>query len=134
MDAAHKMGKTFTVGYTSYSVWRAWWSNRLSDNRFLDEPPNAAYLFIDLSVRNNDKKARTIPSFELVDHRGAEYEQESSATTLDGAIGLFDSLNPGVSKQGFIVFDVPRQDTYRLKVSGGYWSGRDALVEIIPAG
>ena len=49
---------------------------------------------------------------------------------LDGSIGILDDLNPSVSKQGFVVFDVPRNHTYRLKVSGGFWSGESALIKL----
>jgi hypothetical protein len=127
---ALKMGEPFKIGYTSYAVWRAWWSNQLSDNQFLNQPPDASYLFIDLTIRNDDNKARTIPPFKLIDENGAEYETSSRAFAIDGGIGPLTSLNPGVKKQGVIVFDVPRERKYKLKVSGGFWSGEHALVEI----
>ena len=56
----------------------------------------------------------------------------SKAWAVDGSIGVLESLNPSVKTQGFIVFDVPTNHKYKLKVSGGYWSGEDALIEISP--
>ena len=126
------MGTTVHVGYTSYCVWKAHWSNRLSSNQFLDRSPNASFLFVDLTVRNNDKKARTIPPFYLLDENDARYDADSAATMLEGSIGLIEDLNPGVSKQGLVVFDVPRNHTYRLKVDGGFWSSETALIQIQP--
>jgi hypothetical protein len=128
----YKEGETVNVGYTSYAVWGSWWSSRLSNNQFLDERPNALYLFVDLTVRNNDKKARMVPPFKLVDETGAEYEASSNAWSVDGSIGIIESLNPSVSKQGFVVFDVPKERNYRLKLSGGYWSGEDTYVQLNP--
>ena len=128
----HKMGETVSIGYTSYLVWRVWWSNTLSDNKFLDEKPNASFLFIELTVRNNDSKARTIPPFKLIDENQAEYETSSKAWAVKGGIDVLESLNPGVSKQGLIVFDVPRTHAYALKVSGGYWSATYAFIVIVP--
>lgn len=128
----YKEGKTVNIGYTSYAVWRSWWSNRLSNNQFLDQRPNAMYLFVDLTVRNDDKKARTVPPFKLVDEKGAEYEDSSNGWAVDGSIGIIESLNPSVSKQGFVIFDVPKERKYRLKLSGGYWSGEDAYVQLNP--
>lgn len=128
----YKEGKTVNIGYTSYAVWRSWWSNRLSNNQFLDQRPNAMYLFVDLTVRNDDKKARTVPPFNLVDEKGAEYEASSNGWAVDGSIGIIESLNPSVSKQGFVIFDVPKERKYRLKLSGGYWSGEDAYVQLNP--
>jgi len=128
----YKMGETAHIGYTSYCVWRSWWSNRLSDNEFLDDRPDAMFLFVELTVRNDDKKARSIPPFELVDENGAEYETSSKAWAVDGSIGVLESLNPSVQKRGFIVFDVPTNHEYRLKVSGGYWSTEDAFITLEP--
>lgn len=128
----YKERETVNIGYTSYAVWRSWWSYRLSDNEFLDQRPDAMFLFVELIVRNDDKKPRSIPPFKLIDENGAEYETSSKAWVVEGSIGVLDSLNPGVKKQGFIIFDVPQSHNYKLKVSGGYWSGDDALIEISP--
>jgi hypothetical protein len=128
----HKEGDTVNIGYTSYVAWRSWWSSQLSDNEFLNNKPDAMYLFIEITVRNDDKKARTIPPFILIDENGAEHETTSKSYAVDGSIGMLDDLNPGVKKQGFIIFDVPPGHTYKLKVSGGYWSTEDALIELAP--
>ena len=125
-------GDTVNVGYTTYAVWKSWWSNRLSSNEYLDQSPNATYLFVELTVRNDDKKARMVPPLTLIDENGAEYEASSNGWAVDGAIGILESLNPSVSKQGFVVFDVPKNRTYKLKLSGGYWSGKDAYVLLSP--
>jgi hypothetical protein len=124
------MGETVHVGYTSYCVWKASYIDRLSDNPFLNEKADASYLMIELTVRNNDAKARTVPPFELVDENNAQYETSSKAWAVDNVLGVMESLNPGVSKQGRLVFDVPDNHQYRLKVSGGYWSSENALIEI----
>ncbi len=125
-------GETVNAGYTSYAVWRSWWSSRLSSNEFLNQRPNSMYLFVDLTVKNDDKKARTIPPFKLVDENGAEYEASSGCWAVEGSIGIIETLNPSVSKQGFVVFDVPKGRKYRMKLSGGYWSTEDAYVQLSP--
>lgn len=128
----YKEGDTVNIGYTSYAVWRSWWSSRLSDNQFLDQKPDARFLFVELTIRNDDKKARSIAPFRLFDENGAEYEPSSKAWAVEGSIGVLTSLNPSVKKQGFVVFDVPTEHKYKLKVSGGYWSGEDAFVQLSP--
>ena len=125
-------GETVHVGYTSYAIWRSWWSSKLSNNQFLNDQPDAMFLFIELTVRNDDKKARTIPPFELIDETGNEYETTSKGWAVEESIGNLTSLNPGVNKRGIIIFDVPKSHNYKLKVSGGYWSGENTLVKIIP--
>jgi hypothetical protein len=126
----YKIGETAHVGYMSYAVWKAFYRNQLSDNPYINQPPDAAYLFVDITVRNDDKEARTIAPFKLIDENGAEYETSSNAWSVDGSIGILDSLNPGVEKRGYIVFDVPRGKHYKLEVSGGYWSSDKALVDL----
>jgi predicted Zn finger-like uncharacterized protein len=73
----YDMGVTVNVGYTSYRVSKAWWSNKLSDNRFIDKKPDATWLFVELSVRNDSDKPRKIPQFRLIDSSGAQYETSS---------------------------------------------------------
>lgn len=116
--------------YTMYKVINTWWSNKLSDKEYIDEQPKAIYLFIKLLVRNNADEVRTVPPFKLVDEEGETYESSNNAYMLDKAIGPIDQLNPGIEKQGVIVFDVPRNKNYKLKISGGYWSDEVALVNL----
>lgn len=72
-------------------------------------------------------KARIVPPFNLVDLSGKEYQRSSNAWAVEGSIGALKTLNPDVSKQGIIVFDVSKGGDYMLKVSGGYFSREDAL-------
>jgi Domain of unknown function (DUF4352) len=125
-------GQTMSIGYTSYAVSRTRWATHLSDNPYLDKRPNARYLFVKLTVRNDDTKPRTVASFRLTDENGAIYETDTSAWTVEGSIGLIENLNPSVSKRGLIVFDVPAERTYKLQVSGGFWSSDEALVRLNP--
>ncbi|MCK9457217.1 MAG: DUF4352 domain-containing protein [Candidatus Riflebacteria bacterium] len=125
-----KVGETVTIGYFSYCVWRSWWDNKTSNNQFINQKPNASFLFIELTVRNNDKKARTIPPFKLIDENNNEYDYSSKSFGVKNAFRSLEDLNPSVHKQGVILFDVPKGRNYKLKVSGGFWSKEDAIIEI----
>ena len=105
----------------------------MTGDSFLNQVPNAKYLFVNLSVVNNDTKARVIPPFKLVDDQGAEYEADARGFLLSGSIGLLESLNPSVGRLGFVVFDVPPDKNYRLELSGGFWSKESAFVKLEPA-
>lgn len=130
MTTNYKLGETAHVGYTSYTVWKAFYRDQLSENPYINQPPDAVYLFVDITVRNDDTKARTIPPFKLIDENGAEYEASSKSWSVDGSIGILYSLNPSVEKHGYIVFDVPRGKLYKLEISGGYWVSDKALVNL----
>jgi len=125
-------GQTFKIGYTSYCVLKSMWSGILKAGKSLDDLPDAMFLFVTITVRNNDREARRIPTFKLIDGYGAEYETSRKAWGVDGLITIADRLNPKVQKQGFIVFDVPTNRNYRLKVLGGYGAAEYALVKLAP--
>lgn len=126
------MGETIHIGYTSYCAWDAHWSDRLSSNRFLDKRANANWLFVKMTVRNNDKQARMVPPIQLIDESGREYESSAEATMIEDSIGLLETLNPDVSKTGYVVFDVPKGRTYKLRLSGGYWSSDTGYIRLNP--
>jgi Domain of unknown function (DUF4352) len=93
------------------------------------ETPDAEFLVIDLSIRNNDRTASTLPPFKLMDAQGREYDESDKGTFMQGAFDLFKKLNPGVSSRGYLVFDVPHGE-YALKASGGFESGESTLVDL----
>jgi len=128
---ADKAPETIHVGYTSYKVLRSWWSGKVDtyNNPNLNLA-DAMYLFIEIIVRNDDTKSRSIPPFSLVDESGTSYSR--SGENVEGSFGMFDSLNPDVSKKGVILFDVPVSHGYKLKVSGGFWSGKSTLIKLSP--
>ena len=128
--AIRQIGDTVSVGYTSYRVHKVWWSNKLSNNEFLNHAPDAMYLFVQLTIRNDDTKPRSVPPFSLLDESSRQYQTSDHGWAVEGSIGVLDSLNPNVAKSGFIVFDVPPEHAYSLKISGGYWSGESAMIEL----
>lgn len=128
----YKQGDTVEIGYTTYIAWQSYWTDRLTDNQYTHTDPDAKYLVIEISVRNDDTKARSIPSFKLIDTQGREYNTSSSAFIFNEHIGILSSLNPDVQKDGFIVFDCPPQRDYKLHVSGGYWTNDHALIQLAP--
>jgi Domain of unknown function (DUF4352) len=125
-----QLGEALKVGYTAYEVLDAYWTDKLPKRYGSEDRPDASFLIIDLAVENRDNQERTVPPFKLVDESGAEYGTSSKAWLLDKSLGLIVNLNPGVQRQGLIVFDVPRSHSYKLKLSGGFWSGASALVQI----
>jgi hypothetical protein len=73
-----------------------------------------------------------IPPLKLVDENNAEYEASSKGWAVKESIGIITTLNPGVQKKGTAVFDVPKGHVYKLKISGGYFSAEDTLINLSP--
>jgi len=126
-NSKYSVGQEFSVGYWSYRLNGAIWMPAIG-SAGAPELPDAAFLVLDITVRNDDRSASTLPPFKLLDANGREYEESSKAIFLDNAFGILTSLNPDVSKRGFAVFDVPANRQYVLSVSGGIESGKSALV------
>lgn len=130
------IGDSIRVGVTSYQVREAW--RQAIDGRIWDQERSKGldgdgqYLFIRVVVANRDTKPRQIPKFELVDGRGARYEQSGEALMRSENFGLFETLNPDSAKEGTISFFAPKGRGYDLKVSGGFWSSAVGYIEIEP--
>ena len=128
-----KEGDTAKIGYTTHLVHLSYWTDKLSDNQFMNAKANGKYLFVKITVRNDDKEARTIPPYKLIDENGAVYDTSSKAFGIKDGLGILESLNPSMQKAGWIVFDANPERTYSLKVSGGFWSTDEALIKLSPA-
>jgi hypothetical protein len=128
----HATGDSVKVGYMEYKVYDSWFTNQLSDKGYPNTPPDAQYLFVDVQMQNDDKEQRAVPEFKLIDENNAEYGTTDKAWGMEGSVGVFQDLNPGVSKRGFVVFDVPQNHKYKLRVSGGYWSTDETTIDLSP--
>jgi len=124
-NKTYKEGDTVSVGYTSYTVLESYWSNNLSNTQSISKKPDAMYLFVKLTIRNDSTLPSTISSFKLIDEKGAEII-EKTLFSHDGSILEFVSLNPKVQESVYIVFDIPINHKYKLKAS------EDTFIELSP--
>lgn len=130
---AYAIGQEFSVGYWSYVCHHAGWTSMIGSD-FSAENANAAFLVIDVTVQNNDTSSSTLPPLQLLDAQGREYDHSTAGMLSERFFGPLESLNPGVSKHGYVAFDVPPNRQYFLLVSGGFESGKRAIVALpVPA-
>jgi hypothetical protein len=127
------IGDAVRVGYWSYKVNGIQWTPILVESEDMYERPDATFLVVDLSVRNEDSTASVLPPLNLVNASGQKFDESSAGSLMQGFFGPLKQLNPTVASRGFIVFDVPRGD-YRLVLSGGITSTAAAQVDLsVPA-
>jgi len=130
-EKIYKEGDTISFTYTSYTVSQSGWSTPLSNNPF--DQPDAMFLLVELTVRNDYKKPRSIhPLFMLIDENGAEYYSTSKTSQFINKGVPADwgfVLNPGVQKHGCLVFDIPQNHKYKLEITE---FAMDALIELSP--
>ena len=128
-EKIYKEGDTVSIGFTSYAVSQSGWPTLSNISEF--QKPDAMLLLVELTVRNDDKRPRSIyPFFRLIDENGAEYVTGRTLFVDKGpSLDSMFFLNPGVPKHGHIVFDVPQNHKYKLKIAE---FGMDALIELSP--
>jgi hypothetical protein len=126
--ATYRLNDTAHIGYWSYRASEAHWARSIG-SEYLRETPDAVFLIVDITVRNDDSSASTLPPIKLVDAAGREYEETSKAALTKGFFGPLKSINPGVTSEGKVAFDVP-QGKYSLLLSGGFNSGETAKVSL----
>lgn len=131
--AAFSEGSGFRLGDFWYVVHGSRFSMDLGVAHRSNTVPDGVYLFVDLTIRNDSKESCKIPPFNVVSPNGAESQEAPVRWMRDDAFGNFQSLNPGIEKRGTVVFDVAPDRQYRLRVSGGFFSGKRAFVELLPA-
>ena len=97
-----------------------------SDNQFIDDvTTEGKFIAVKAKITNNDTKARTFSStmFKIIDDEGREFETltDTNLMMILGDDDLFlESCNPGMSKTGVFVFEVPGDiESYSLKVYSG---------------
>ena len=65
------------------------------------------FLFVDIEIFNNSDRPLQIPVFTLQDSRKRTYLTAIRARRSRKAILAGESLNPGIGKDGYLIFDVP---------------------------
>lgn len=111
------------ITVTSFSA-----KDSVGDNQFSIAKPQGVFKLVGLNITNNQKDAITITSanFKLIDDQGREFSDSSEAGMAFAVSSnkvesfSFKQLNPGMSIDGVIAFDVPKDAKgFKLKASGG---------------
>jgi hypothetical protein len=125
------MHQTFSVGYWRYSVDRVFASYSLGQG-LSAEKANGRFVIVYLTAANNDRGASILPSPVLKDSRDREHSSKPViGSGLRGQDLTITTLNPGVSTQGYFVFDVPTDaSSLEIVLSGGFRSKERAAVPL----
>jgi len=113
----------FTDYYTAQTLGGAYWSSTA----------DGIYLAVYADVTNVGKSPEYMSSslISLVDNQGRIFEPESYLLGYGEFMLVFDKMNPGLSKSGYIVFDVPKDlKIAYIKVSDGSLVNNYKLVRV----
>jgi hypothetical protein len=128
----YKMGEGVKVGSLTFAAWNAQWYEKSSNNPYLNIKPDSCYLLVEVTLKNDGNRRKIKPLFILIDEKGFSYELSRKWYTGVGNLNDFEFLSPGVSTDGYIVFDVRKNLQYTLRVSASYRPDSYALVKIEP--
>ena len=123
----YAIGDTVKVGDITFLAKGVEEVNKLSDG-YSNKTTEGKFAVIELTVTNNDKESRYIDGdmFRVL-AGGNEYSSDIEYDMyVNDDLGFFlEDVNPGISKTGKIVFELPADVTsYDLQVSSGLgWSG-----------
>ena len=128
----YKMEQGVKVGHLTFAAWNAQWYEKSSNNQYLNIKPDSRYLLVEITLKNDSNRRKIKPLFILIGEKGFRYELSKKWHTGVGNLNDFGHLSPGVSKDGYIVFDVRKNLQYTLRVSASHRPNYYALVEIEP--
>ena len=128
----YKMGQGVKVGHLTFAAWNAQWYEKSSTNKYLNVKPDSCYLLVEITLKNDSSRRKIKPLFILIGEQGFRYEPSKKWYAGVGNLNDFEHLSPGVSKDGYIVFDVRKNLQYTLRVSASHQPNYYALVELEP--
>ena len=105
--------------------------------QYTKETAQGTFKIVKVAITNNQKDAITVDanSFKLVDDQDREFTYSTNAqTAMDMETGNMDfflkQLNPGLTQEGTIVFDVPADAKgFVLKARGGF-TGKEITLKV----
>ena len=134
-DIVYEIGESFMIDEISYTINSINTTKVLGGLIFKKEAGGTFYI-ISITAKNEGKKPREYftPSFEINDDQEREFSDDRSASSYADKYGeklSFEQLQPGLSKTGIIVFDLPDDATgLKLRVKNGAWGWFDAYVNL----
>lgn len=118
----HEIGESFTVGDGERAVRYTVREMAATDEvggEVLSETADGTFLVVRLSMENVGDESFNVSSnlFQAVNSEGQTFDVDTDALTVLGESALvFEQVNPGLSTEGRIVFDVPAGE-YELEVA-----------------
>lgn len=110
----------------------------VGDNQYSTVKAQGVFKVLTISITNNQKDAITIDSnsFKLLDDQKREFSDSNEAQTAlmtsdSGDKGFFlKKINPGMTVEGQVVFDVPKDAKgFVLKARGGM-TGKEIILKV----
>jgi hypothetical protein len=121
IKATQEEAKTYSIGDSIQAgdfTWKITGSSTATEigqdigGSFFGEKADGIFIILDVEVTNTGNSAQYLMDsyLKLVDDQGREFSPNSAAAIYlkpEGSALMFEQVNPGITKKGKIVFDVP---------------------------
>lgn len=98
------------------------------------ETADGVFLIFDVEVKNTANSAKYLQDdfLKLVDNQGRAFSASTASLYLGDESFLFDEINPGITKKGKVVFDVPEDiQVVDIRISPSMFSNSFSVVKAI---
>ncbi|SFR61660.1 protein of unknown function [Halogeometricum limi] len=117
----HDVGESFTVGDGEMSIEYTVTDVTTADNvgGEYGEDADGEFVIVTMSMENVGDESLDITSrpFTVVDSEGREFEVDTNAMVYAEDSIVFEQLNPGLSKEGVVIFDVNPDGEYTMHIA-----------------
>ena len=111
----YSIGDSIQAGDFTWKITKSSTATEIGEDlagTFFGEKADGIFIILDVEVENTGKSAKYLMDsyLKLVDEQGREFSPNSVAAIYlkpQGSALMFEQVNPGITKKGKIVFDVP---------------------------
>ena len=111
----YSIGDSIQAGDFTWKITKSSTATEIGEDlagTFFGEKADGIFIILDVEVENTGKTAKYLMDsyLKLVDEQGREFSPNSAAAIYlkpQGSALMFEQVNPGITKKGKIVFDVP---------------------------
>ena len=131
----YKIGEVAKVGEVDYLINNVEVTKQIG-NEYVNTTAKDTFLIIDISITNNEKESLSVADtfFKLLNGENEYSADSTGAIYLNDSSIIFKKLNPGVTLQGKIVFDVPESvaiaNETKLQVQTGVWGSEKDVISL----
>lgn len=131
----YKIGEVAKVGEVDYLINNVEVTKKIG-SEYVNTTAQDTFLIIDISITNNEKESLSVADtfFKLLNGENEYSADSTGAIYLNDSSIIFKELNPGVTLQGKIVFDVPESvamaNETKLQVQTGVWGSEKDVISL----
>lgn len=125
---AYSLGDRITLENFAYTFLKIQKTSHVGDSYF-GEDASGIFLIFDLEVENLANDAEYVNNeIYIVDSQGREFTQDGGSWIYLEDNFIFEELNPGLTKKGQIIFDVPQNMNGKLCIKKSIFSSDCSLL------